>query len=234
VKHVSARAARAGALVLWTGFFGYLWIGREAARYLGPRTQWVVEFGAVALGLVTLAYGVMLRSSGTARRLSLGESLGLLVLLVPFVAVLLVPNAELGAQAAAQKSFAGTLQSPGPQVAADASGTIDMAEIHYAGQSAEYARAIGVGEGTRVSLLGFVTHSSDLPASSFGLTRFYISCCAADAIPYTVAVETAGGGDFPDDTWLHVTGTMTRRGDRFVVIANRIGERPAPSNPYLY
>jgi uncharacterized repeat protein (TIGR03943 family) len=57
----------------------------------------------------------------------------------------------------------------------------------------------------RVRLVGFVV--PDPQPQGFLLTRFAISCCAADAIPMQVAVLAAQGGIPPPDTWVEVEGT---------------------------
>lgn len=46
------------------------------------------------------------------------------------------------------------------------------------------------------------------------LTRFATFCCAADAVPYSVTVDSEGT-DFPDDTWLTVTGTLMNESGEF-------------------
>ena len=45
-------AARTLVLAAWAALFAVLWAADEGQRYLGPRTQWVIPFGALALGAV--------------------------------------------------------------------------------------------------------------------------------------------------------------------------------------
>ena len=109
-----------------------------------------------------------------------------------------------------------------------------MQEIHYASLSPDYAAALGIVEGLVVELVGFVTHPGDASAGDFGLTRFYISCCAADAVPFTVVVRPATDETFADDTWLKVEGTLLLAGDGFILDAAEIEPVEEPSAPYLY
>ena len=98
---LDARNLRILVLVCWAGFFAWLWITGETLRYLGPRTQWLVPFGALALGVAALAYA---KSTASARnRPSAGETLGLAALLVPIVLGMLLVNTQLGALAASKK-----------------------------------------------------------------------------------------------------------------------------------
>ena len=92
-------------------------------------------------------------------------------------------------------------------------------------------RDAGIRTGLRVRLLGFVSGSPDVPAGTFEVARFYVACCIADAQP--VGVPVAADRSFRRDTWLDVTGTLERRGRRFVVRVQRIEHASQPSQPYL-
>jgi uncharacterized repeat protein (TIGR03943 family) len=59
-------------------------------------------------------------------------------------------------------------------------------------------------KGIPVRLVGFVNHDKAAPGGFF-LTRFKISCCAADAYPIQVVLH-GDAGQWPDDTWLSVDG----------------------------
>jgi uncharacterized repeat protein (TIGR03943 family) len=226
---VDARIARGGVLALWAVFFLVLWTTGTSDRYLGSRTQWVVPFGAVVLALATLlyAYGyARTRRHGPA--LTLREASSLFALLVPLAAVLLVPHAALGSFAAARKGGSAhflTARQPAPAKPSDAS----FLDIRIAEGDATFASQAGIRTGLRVRLLGFV--SGDGPSGMFELSRFYVACCVADAQP--VGVPVASEQSFKRDTWLDVTGTLERRGRRFVVRAQRIEHASQPSQPYL-
>jgi uncharacterized repeat protein (TIGR03943 family) len=229
------RALRLAVLVCWAGFFAYLWLSGEMTRYLGPRTYWVVVFGGVVLTLAAIGHLVTLRTAAPQAP-TVGEVLGHLLLLAPIAAVLAVPQAELGALAAAKKSSGGGIVSvtsilpPEPKPGAP----LSFIDIHFAERSQPYADAVGAAEGTGVTLTGFV---SRLPgeAGTFELTRFYVSCCAADAIPYSVEVEASGlPASVALDDWLRVEGELAPGGDGFVVRPSSIEQVDTPKEPYLY
>ena len=228
---IDARIARGGVLALWAAFFMLLWTTGTSSRYLGSRTQWVVPFGAVVLVLATLLYGwVFARSRRHAPALTLREASGLFALLVPLAAVLLVPHAALGSFAAARKgggTYFLSARPPAPAKPSDAS----FLDIRIAEGDAAFAAQAGIRAGLRVRLLGFVSGSKDVPAGTFELARFYVACCVADAQPVGVPVDAHRA--FKSDTWLDPTGTLERRGRRFVVRAERVVPVSEPSQPYL-
>lgn len=226
----SKRAVMAGILLAWGAFLGWMALSNTMARFLGPRTYWVAWFGAIALllsGAVTAFHG--LRSHGP--RAGRADWAGVVLLLLPVALVLSLPAPQLGAQAASRKAVGvAALSSFAPPVTH--SGEIGLEEIHYAGISREYADQVGIVDGAEVDLTGFVTHPRAMTDGTYSLTRFYISCCAADAVPYSVAILASE--DVEDDTWLNITGTLARSGDGFVVEPADILPIKEPASPYLY
>lgn len=223
------RIARAGLLVAWASFFVYLWATGEQARYLGPRTLWVVPFGAITLSIAALAHLPVLRGP-RVEPLRRSELLSLVVALLPIAIVIMAPAPELGSLAASRKSGTTGLVSAAvfaPPAAGERQ--ISFIDIYYAGISEEYAASAGIAEGRELELTGFVTHEA---GGTFTLTRFYISCCAADAIPYSVGID-AEDRDYADDTWLTVSGTLVRDGDEYLLEAGTIEEIETPETPYL-
>ena len=60
------------------------------------------------------------------------------------------------------------------------------------------------------------------------------SCCAADAVPYTVVVKApAYALTFKTNQWLLVRGTVTADPkDTFAITADNVEAIERPSNPY--
>jgi uncharacterized repeat protein (TIGR03943 family) len=93
--------------------------------------------------------------------------------------------------------------------------------------------------GVRIRLLGFVT-PQPRGLGGYLLTRFAISCCAADATALRVAIR----GDLvarPSDTWLEVEGRWQQRtddspdqpaADTAVLMAESVRAIKQPSEPY--
>jgi uncharacterized repeat protein (TIGR03943 family) len=243
---ISARPVRALVLLVWAGFFLTLWLGGEADRYLGPRTTWVAPFGAVALSAAALGYGLLTLRGASGRRLTRFEAAGHFVLVVPIVAVVLVPRAELGAQAARKKDTNrslsavqfGAAKKAAAKAAASAAVTqkneiakIDFLSLASVTTDPGYARDIGVKPGMRVRFVGFAVRTGR--PNRFRLARFLISCCAADAVPVFIDVKTKDEPIPPDNAWLEVTGGLFEESGAFLVAAESLKRTDEPSNPYL-
>ena len=97
---LSVRNARLVVLAAWSVCLIWLWASGEVMRYLGPRTAWVVSFGAVALSAATILYARAGAGTPDARRpLTIGEAAGLAALLVPVLIAFLMAHAALGSLA---------------------------------------------------------------------------------------------------------------------------------------
>jgi uncharacterized repeat protein (TIGR03943 family) len=86
---------------------------------------------------------------------------------------------------------------------------------------------------------GFVAYTTNLPDNYFTLTRFVITCCAADVYPVGLPVKLAQSRTtVPSDRWFAVKGKMvteTLNGKRQVVIqATSLNPIAEPKNPYSY
>jgi uncharacterized repeat protein (TIGR03943 family) len=91
--------------------------------------------------------------------------------------------------------------------------------------------------GQKVNINGFVFYPKDLPANYLMLSRFVITCCAADAYPVALPVKFTGTRQtYLQDSWLQVKGKAiveTFNGSRQLVIeASELKSIPAPKNPY--
>ena len=221
-------------LAAWSGFFAYLWLSGKVLLYLGPRTSWVVTFGAITLSATTVAYSAL--SSGDGERgVSRGEALGLASMLAPILVVMMLSNASLGALAASQKLSARgvDLDSLAEALAKDAA-PLTFVEVKAASDSPEEAAKLDIRPGQQVSLTGFVMQAADSASGEFHLGRFYITCCVADAIPVWVPIyPTIAKGEFSKDTWLTVNGAIAERNGKLVVDAEQIERISQPSQPYL-
>jgi len=89
--------------------------------------------------------------------------------------------------------------------------------------------------GQRAKVTGFVVKSDALPQGVFLLTRFVITCCAADVYPVSLPVQ-AETESLQNDQWLAVEGkmfTLEVAGSRKLAIAaEKITPIPEPANPY--
>lgn len=135
------------------------------------------------------------------------------LLVAPILAIAVVAPSPLGAFAAnrAPTTLPTLTRNFGP-LPAPTAGAVDLPLTEFVGR-AVYGQGESL-QGIPVRLVGFAT--ADARGGGFLLTRFVISCCAADARPVRVAIR---GGQSPrpaPDTWLEVTGTWhaeTRSGE---------------------
>lgn len=93
--------------------------------------------------------------------------------------------------------------------------------------------------GQKVKVQGFVVHPSDLSPQYLLISRFVITCCAADAYPVGLPVKLAQDRKaYSVDSWLEVEGRMiteTLNGKRQLTIdATSLKNIPVPNNPYYY
>ncbi len=93
--------------------------------------------------------------------------------------------------------------------------------------------------GQKVKVQGFVIHPAELPDQYLLLSRFVITCCAADAYPVGLPVKlTQSRKAYTPDTWLEVEGQMITEnlvGKRQLTIqASSLKQIPEPKNPYDY
>jgi uncharacterized repeat protein (TIGR03943 family) len=93
--------------------------------------------------------------------------------------------------------------------------------------------------GQAVKVSGFVTHIPGWPENIVMISRFVLTCCAADAYPVGLPVELPPNTPRPKpDTWLEVTGAMTTQtldNKRQLVIGDvTLTEIPQPRTPYEY
>lgn len=93
--------------------------------------------------------------------------------------------------------------------------------------------------GQKVKVQGFVIHTPELPQEYLLLSRFVITCCAADAYPVGLPVKLNQSRQvYPPDTWLEVKGQMVTEnlgGKRqLTILASSLKRIPEPKNPYEY
>jgi uncharacterized repeat protein (TIGR03943 family) len=149
----------------------------------------------------------------------------------PVLAVVVIPAPTLGAFAvdrkAADRELVAFNHTPAP-----ASQPLRLLDLAVASASPEYAQRRGVTVGRSVTATGFV--SKDAGGGVLEVSRFYTYCCAADAIPYSVAVRALVGGEpHAVDDWVRVSGTIMKAPDgSYAVQATRVVKIAAPRDPY--
>jgi uncharacterized repeat protein (TIGR03943 family) len=164
------------------------------------------------------------------------------LLVLPLVTIVLVAPAPLGAYAAAREGGDRAAAQVVPEVRgvaypglpAPRDGAVDLRigefleRVYY-----DEARSL---EGTPVRLIGFAVNIPERD-DAFLLSRFVISCCAADAFPMQAIVKTPAVP--ANDTWLEVVGTwdpddlgLGQAGRSATLISTSVQPIDPPANPY--
>jgi putative membrane protein len=222
--------AQAGVMAAWAGLLWFLEISGRTAFYLSSRTSWVVPMGAIILTVATMGRLASARSRPAA--LSGREALALGAIVIPVVAVLVLPQASLSSFAASRRSsFVGAgFVASAEDIAA---GELSLPDVAGALRTTEGKKALVARAGDEVSFVGFVTRDDGTAADEFTLTRFLISCCVADALSVEVRVVGAPPGQFKEDEWVRVTGDLYPLGEEVAVDATDVEKVPRPKRPYL-
>jgi uncharacterized repeat protein (TIGR03943 family) len=221
------RLLRGLALLAWAVFFDWLWLSDRASLYVGPRTTWVVTFGAITLTAAALLYlsGVPTREPGKAPKASELGRLGVIV--APLIFAVMAPAVTLGAQAVDRKRSA-----DGAALAkrlAEDGGDLRLYELAAAASNSEWAKLRGIEPGMKVVFDGFVSRTER--DGTLELSRFMATCCAADAVPYSIDVELPENvASFDENDWVRVRGTVGPR--RKTVVATSIEPTERPLDAY--
>ena len=223
----------AGAVVLaaWAGLFWFLWLSGREAFYLSTRTDWVVPIAAVLLTAATVGRLASARVA-IARPLATRELWIMGLMVVPVVLVLFAPVTTLGTFSAGKRSafsgvgFAASAGDIG-------SGELTLIDVAAAETSPEGERALAKRAGETVSFVGFVAIRDDTPAAEFLLARYVVTCCVADATIAEVRVVNVTPGQFANEDWVQVTGTIFPIGREVIVDASDIVAVERPDHPYL-
>lgn len=206
-------------------------------RYVKPSHKWLlVAAGAIMVGLAVVS---ILRDLINARQEEGGHqhsSRSAWLLLLPVLAVFLVAPPALGAD-----SVQGTGNVNRSAVPEDGTALFpalpagDMIALPLSDFAARAAWDKGNSLNDRpIKLTGFVVHDGD----AVYVARLAIGCCAADAFPIKVKLDSPDVAALRDDTWVEaivtlLPGTATRSNE-YVPSATvtQVRQIPQPEDPY--
>jgi uncharacterized repeat protein (TIGR03943 family) len=160
------------------------------------------------------------------------------LLMVPFVVVFVIGPAPLGSFMVTRQPHRVTAE-PGSgaqyRLPAPVDGAVELT-VNEINQHGLYDVDQHM-TGARLRVDGFVVPDTDGPKGTFLLTRFVLSCCAADAYP--VSLRISGIRHLPQkDTWVRIEGTWKAHPMQDVrefesIEADQLVLIPAPADPYL-
>jgi uncharacterized repeat protein (TIGR03943 family) len=235
------------AIAAWGVLFLKYWINGRLYLLIHPNYMWLtVVAGIVLIAIAGLRGFTLLRRrrvpvSDDTQHLTLfprGWSSALL-LITALLGMVISPRA-FASQTAIQRGVTDTLTMTRvkPQAFRGSGNTEDKSII-------DWIRTLGVYPepnaytGQAVKVQGFVIHPPNLPNDYLLISRFVITCCAADVYPVGLPVKLSQSRDgFKPDTWLEVEGRMITEeldGKRQLAIAAKsLKPIPEPKNPYDY
>jgi uncharacterized repeat protein (TIGR03943 family) len=193
--------------------------------------------------LVACNYGAvtaLIKTNGQDKaQLTQKNIYSLIILALPLVIGLLSPEQSLSASALSSKGVSLNTSISASQ-ASSISFDVQMDERTIL----DWIRLFNDGDdpsayiGQHVDVVGLVYHDPRLPDNQFMVSRFVITCCAADAFAIGMTVNWTGSAELEDNTWVRVEGsldTLQIDGDSAPLIqASQVELIPAPEQPYLY
>jgi hypothetical protein len=144
------------------------------------------------------------------------------------------------ASAATASSTASVAATSSPQGASSGAMPVQIIDMLYAVQMPSYREEF---EGKEVELTGqYVPLTTGNPKGDrFQAIRMFITCCAADAKPVGVTIQSPPGAPpikVPEMGWVKITGKPVfpmEGGRRTAIIeATKVEECAAPSEPFIY
>jgi putative membrane protein len=169
---------------------------------------------------------------------------GIFLVALPMILGILTPPQPLGAAALANRDMALQLNNTGQGVAGPSAArprekaAIDKNILDWWRDFRTVPDANQALAGQAVKAIGFVYKDERYGKDTFVLTRFTVSCCAADASAVGLLVQSPESTQLTDDTWVEVSGTFVASDQEKwtlpIVAAQTVTRIDIPDQPYLY
>ncbi|MBX3036777.1 MAG: TIGR03943 family protein [Anaerolineales bacterium] len=165
--------------------------------------------------------------------------IGLWVMLIPLLIGVLIPPRPLDSSAFTSKG----LNTNAPLVSAESSAQLFETESEERNildwlKLFNYNSDVAQFSGQQASVIGFVYFDEALGENQFYVSRFVVSCCAADGFAIAMPVQWNDLTSLEQDSWVQVKGTIEAVviDDRNVplIVAESVQEVPVPERPYLF
>lgn len=234
------------AIAAWGVLFLNYWVTEKLYLLIHPNYMWLTVIAGFALIILAIWRALAIVRSRRDR----GNNMTHINLLPPgWSSGLLLATAVLGlwvsprpftSQAAIHRGVkeGPTLTRVKPQAFRGAVNSQEKSIIDWVRTLTVYPEPDAY-TGQSASVQGFVIHPSNLPDQYLLISRFILTCCAADAYPVSLPVKLTGSRSaYKPDTWLEVQGQMmteTLDGKRQLVLrASALKPIDEPKNPYDY
>jgi uncharacterized repeat protein (TIGR03943 family) len=262
---ILSRFAASGILMVWGIVLTYFYLSGRIASYLHPAFHiYTVVSGGVLLAL-SLALLLTMNGESSEHGLSRVGIFPLLLLTAPLLAATKISPSNFGATAVLNRGMVhniadlpgfsppmdaglpnadgsvaeGTMMDPSLYLKKNADGYImaEAVDLLYAAGEPTMREDF---ENKQVEVKGqFLPALTGNPnGDRFNLTRLFVMCCAADARPVAISVQSNPATDLPKMTWVKVRGKATfpvEGGMHMpVVVADSVTETDAPEESFLY
>lgn len=167
------------------------------------------------------------------------SSAALWIMIIPLAIGLLIPARPLDSSAFTTKGF----NTSAPLVSSDSSAQIFETESQERNilqwlKLFNYQDDITEFIGQEASVVGFVYFGDELEADQFFVSRFVVSCCAADGFAIAMPVRWEKSNSLEQDAWVVVKGKIesidlndTRTP---MIVAESVEPADVPAQPYLF
>lgn len=235
--------------VIWTGYLVYLLASQRYIVYLRP------EFGVLLAVAHFVALGFMIAAIDRPKTkdMNISAVFRALVLLVPIMYSIAVPDAMLGNHAF-KKRFIGINNS---EICSQLTCSVPLEDPPA---NSDLSRQSGQDnmlqeptilqlflnpyfyKGQRVVVTGMILQDKQLKSQLGGnhtaIYRFLVNCCAADAVPLTIALNSAPATNVSADQWVKVDGIFDLQEINGEIVPQILTPQvqliEAPAVPYLY
>jgi uncharacterized repeat protein (TIGR03943 family) len=233
------------AILAWGGLLLKYWLTQKLTLLIHPDYVWLSIAGGIGLLVIGLWRALQLLNRSQVRPTAAHYSLlpkgwGSSLLLVTALVGLLTTPKVFASQAAFQRGISDSaiLTRTNPQ-------SFRTAKRPEERNLIEWIRTLNVYPepdhyiGEKVNVQGFVIHPPNLPDQYLMISRFILTCCAADAYPVGLPVKlmTSRSTHAPD-TWLQIEGEMQTEvledKRKLTIVAQKITPISEPQNPYEY
>lgn len=235
------------AIAAWGILLLKYWLTGKLYLLIHPNYTWLTVVTGVALLLLATwrIRGILKQPNNFAGRASshlalLPRGWGSTLLLATAILGLIITPRAFASQTAIQRGVADapTLTRVKPQAFRGSANSEDKSIIDWVRTLTVYPEPDAY-TGQKAKVQGFVIHPANMPDQYLLISRFVITCCAADVYPVSLPVKlTQSRNTYKPDTWLEIEGQMvteTLAGKRQLAIAaTSIQPIPEPKNPYDY
>jgi len=262
---ILSRFAASGVLMVWGIVLSYFYLSDRIASYLHPAFHIYTAISAGVLLLLSLAMRLTIPGESAKHGLSRMGILPFLLLTIPLLAATKLSPSNFGATAVMNRGMVdniadlpgfsppqdpalpsadgsvkeGTMMDPSLYLKKNTDGYIAAETVDLLYAAGEPAMREDF-ENKQVEVTGqFLPALAGNPnGDRFNLTRLFVMCCAADARPVAISVQSQPSTDLPKMTWVKVRGkaTFPVEGGRHmpVIVAESVTETDAPEESFLY